>query len=210
VILVHGWGGYGAQMRAFIEPLTRAGFQALMFDAPAHGASGPSRLGSRRATLFDFADALRVIAAETSPIAGIVAHSGGCTAAAWALRSAPNWSVPAMVFVAPMASPIRYRRVFHSTLGLSDEAIRRFISNTERRLGFRWEELEVPTMAAQVKTPPVLVVHDGDDRDVSWSDGAAIAEAWPNARLHTTVGLGHVRILRDPTVVEEVVRFLER
>jgi pimeloyl-ACP methyl ester carboxylesterase len=196
-------------MRAFVEPLTRVGFQALTFDAPAHGDSGPSRLGSRRATLFDFADALRAAAHETQSVAGVVAHSGGCTAAAWALRSSPSWRLPAMVFIAPMASPASYRRMFQKMLGLSDDATRRFASNTERQFGFRWEQLEVPDMAAQMRTPPVLVFHDRDDRETSWSDGAAIAAAWPHARLHTTVGLGHVRILGDPTVIEETVRFLK-
>jgi pimeloyl-ACP methyl ester carboxylesterase len=209
VILMHGWGGYGAQMQPFVEPLTRAGFQAITFDAPAHGASGPSRLGARRSTLFDFSDALDVIAHETSSIAGVVAHSGGCTAAAWALRSSPRWKVPAMVFIAPMASPARYKGIFQRTLGLSDEVMRRFDSSTERLLAFRWEQLEVPEMAAQMKTPPVLVIHDRDDRETSWSDGAAIAEAWPAAQLQTTVGLGHRRILRDPAVVDATLRFLE-
>jgi pimeloyl-ACP methyl ester carboxylesterase len=208
VILVHGWGGYGAQMQAFVEPLTRAGFQVLTFDAPAHGASGPSRLGARRATLFDFADAFQALTRQTISLAGVVAHSGGCTAVALALRSSPNASLPAMVFIAPMASPAKYRRMFQRSLGLSDDAMRRFASNTERQFGFRWEQLEVPEMAAQMRTPPTLVVHDRDDRETSWSDGAAIAAAWPGARLHTTIGLGHVRILRDPTVVEETVRFL--
>jgi alpha-beta hydrolase superfamily lysophospholipase len=208
VILMHGWGGYGAQMQAFVEPLTRAGFQALIFDAPAHGASGPSRLGSRRSTLFDFADALHTVGRQAPSIAGVIAHSGGATAAAWALRSSPEWTAPAMVFIAPMASPIKYREIFQQRLGFSDGVMRRFIASTARQFGFDWEQLEVTDMAAHVKTPPLLVVHDRDDRETSWSEGAAIAGAWPDARLHTTVGLGHYRVLRDRTVIDEVVRFL--
>ena len=209
VILVHGWGGYGAQMQPFVEPLTRAGFQTVLFDAPAHGVSGPSRLGARRSTLFDFADALNAVVRATSSVAGVIAHSGGATAAAWALRSWPTASVPPMVFIAPMSSPIKYREILKQRVGFSDRVMRRFIARTERKLGFVWHQLEVPEMAAQVKTPPLLVVHDRDDRETSWSEGAAIAEAWPDARLHTTERLGHYRVLRDAAVIDEVLRFLK-
>lgn len=208
VILVHGWGGYGAQMQGFVEPLARQGFEVVLFDAPAHGVSGPSQLGTRRSTLFEFSDALSSIAGEAPSLAGVIAHSGGCTAAAWALRYA-TWNPAAMVFVSPMASPIRYRGIFQEALGLSDGAMRRFTANTERRFGFRWEDFEVPAMADRFRTPPVLVVHDRDDRETSWSEGEAIAKAWPGARLHSTTGLGHRRILRDPTVIGEVTRFLQ-
>ena len=57
-------------------------------------------------------------------------------------------------------------------------------------------------MSDRMKTPPLLVVHDKDDRETAWQDGADIASRWPHAELHTTTGLGHVRILRDSAVVE--------
>lgn len=37
VVLMHGWGGNAAQMRAFVPALTGAGFQVIAFDAPSHG-----------------------------------------------------------------------------------------------------------------------------------------------------------------------------
>jgi pimeloyl-ACP methyl ester carboxylesterase len=209
VILVHGWGGYGGQMQPFVEPLVSAGYQPIIFDAPAHGESGPSQLGSRRATLFDFAWVIDAFGREFGELAGIIAHSGGCTAAAWSLMSSP-WRVKSMSFIAPMASPSAYRDLFHDALGLDRDVLQRFIGLTERRFGFRWDELEVPAMASRVRTPPVLVVHDRGDAETSWAEGAAIAEAWPNSLLHTTDGLGHRRILRDPAVVETVAKFIAR
>jgi hypothetical protein len=55
---------------------------------------------------------------------------------------------------------------------------------------------------------PLLVVHDRDDREVPWHDGAAIAAAWPGAALFTTEGIGHRKVLRDSRVVARVVDFL--
>jgi len=57
---------------------------------------------------------------------------------------------------------------------------------------------------------PLLVMHDRDDREVGWNNGAAIAKAWPGAELVTTTGLGHHRIVSDAAVIRQVVTFLNR
>jgi pimeloyl-ACP methyl ester carboxylesterase len=208
VLLVHGWGGYAAQLQAFVEPLVRAGFQAVAIDAPSHGMSGPSQLGPKHATLFDFSDTMLAVSREMPAVAGIIAHSGGCAAAAWALRQHPSWPVRRMVFIAPFGSPARYMEVFQRMLGLSDRAMRRFRADTERQFRFQWKDFEVVAIADAVRTPPLLVVHDKEDRETAWQDGADIAAKWPNATLQTTTGLGHNRILRDASVVSAVVAFL--
>ena len=208
VLLMHGWGGYAAQMQPFVDPLTRAGFRVLAFDAPSHGASGPSRLGPRHATLFDFADAAIAATRDVPDVAGLIAHSGGCAAAAWALATHPVWRVQRMVFIAPFGSPARYMDLFQRALGLNDAAMRAFRANTERQFHFEWKDLEVPAIAERVSTPPLLVIHDRGDRETSWEDGAEIAARWPRATLQTTTGLGHNRILRDWATVDASVRFL--
>jgi pimeloyl-ACP methyl ester carboxylesterase len=209
VLLVHGWGGYGGQMQPFVEPLVRAGYQAVIFDAPAHGESGPSQLGARRTTLFDFAYVIDAIGTDRGGLAGIIAHSGGSTATAWALLKA-QWKARSLVFIAPMASPVAYAKVFHAALGLNDDVLRRFTEISSKRFDFTWDELEVPPMAQRVQTPPILVVHDRGDVETSWSEGKAIADAWPQSVLHTTEGLGHRRVLRDPAVVDAVTSFVTR
>ena len=208
VLFMHGWGGHGAQFQTMVHALTAAGVASVAFDAPSHGASAPGALGPRYSTLFEFADALRDIARRTPSVVGVVAHSGGCAAVAWALSKDPELSIPRLVFVAPFARPLRYMKLFQDTLGLSDGVMRRFQADTERQFAFRWIDLEVPEMAARMKTPPLLVVHDRDDRETMWQDGADIAAAWPGAELKTTSGLGHNRVLRDPDVVRSVVDFL--
>lgn len=208
VLLMHGWGGYAAQLQSFVEPLVRTGFQAVALDAPSHGMSGPSQLGPNHATLFDFSDAMLAISRRMPSIAGVIAHSGGCAAAAWALRQKPDWPVRRMVFIAPFGSPARYMQVFQRMVGLSDRAMRCFREDTERQFRFQWKDFEVVAIAGAVKTPPLLVVHDTEDRETAWQDGADIAATWPRATLQTTTGLGHNRILKDPAVVESAVNFL--
>ncbi len=78
---------------------------------------------------------------------------------------------------------------------------------SERRLGILWDDLRVPALVAGLRQP-LLVVHDRHDAEVPLSDGAAIAAAWPGARLLETAGLGHNRVLRDPEVVAQAVAFV--
>ncbi len=206
VLLVHGWGGLASQFQSFVEPLVRAGYRAIAFDAPSHGASGPSRHGKRQSTFFEFADALVELARTAEPVAGVIAHSGGGTSVAWALRN--GWSVPSAVFIAPMGSPIAYQRVFADALSISDAVLERFKAHVEQRLQFQWQDLEVADVARLVDTPPLFVVHDRDDRETSWRESQNIVAAWPDATMRTTTGLGHNRILRDASVIAESVEFI--
>ncbi len=79
--------------------------------------------------------------------------------------------------------------------------------NLENRLQIRWEELHIPSLARSMSVP-ALIVHDRDDRDVPYAHGQEIAEAWPEAELFATNGLGHRALVKDPAVVGRAVAFL--
>jgi pimeloyl-ACP methyl ester carboxylesterase len=208
VLLMHGWGGRATQMLPFVEPLVKSGHCVIAFDAPSHGDSGPSALGPKSATLFDFSDALAAASDGAGPMAAVIAHSGGCAAAAWTMVRFPGWRPARMVFVAPFGSPARYMKIFSQMLGLSEKAMEYFRANTEAQFNLKWADFEVAKLPDRVATPPLLIFHDKNDRETSWQDGADIAASWPNARLETTTGLGHNRILRDPNVVTSAVAFI--
>jgi pimeloyl-ACP methyl ester carboxylesterase len=206
VYLVHGWGGWGTQLVGFVRPLVEAGFRVVTFDAPSHGESGPGSLGRRSTSLVELADALTAVADEHGPAAAVVAHSLGGTATGLALRD--GLKADRIVLVAPVADPGPYLGRFVRGLGFGRRVLARARTRIERRAGIGLDALNLPRVAGEVATPPVLVVHDRDDREVDWSDGAAVAAAWPESVLVSTTGLGHSRILRDPVVVAEVVAFL--
>ncbi len=69
-------------------------------------------------------------------------------------------------------------------------------------------EFDARVQAAHVDPVPTLVVHDRGDRQTPYADAERLVGALPDARLVTTEGLGHRRILRDPAVVAEVVDFV--
>jgi pimeloyl-ACP methyl ester carboxylesterase len=206
VYLVHGWGGWRWQLDAFVGPLVEAGFRVVAFDAPSHGDSDPGTEGPGRSTALELADALAAVVAAHGPAHAVIAHSLGATATAYAVRA----GLPAgrLVFVAPMADPHPYTRVFAGRLGFGERVRTRMVARIERRVGISLSAFDVPAMARQVATPPLLCVHDRQDAETGWSDSAAIAQSWPDTRLVTTAGLGHRRILRAPAVVAEVTGFV--
>jgi pimeloyl-ACP methyl ester carboxylesterase len=205
VYLMHGWGGWRGQLGALVDPLVAAGHRVVAFDAPGHGDSTPGPAGQHRSTILEFAGALAAVVAANGPAHAVVAHSLGATAAAFAMRH--GLAAGRAVFVAPMADPVPYTRVFAGRLGFGERVRSRLVRRLERRVGRPMSAFDVPAMARGWATPPLLLVHDREDAETGWSDSAAIAQAWPGARLISTSGLGHRRILRAPAVVAEVVAF---
>jgi pimeloyl-ACP methyl ester carboxylesterase len=199
VLLVHGWGGGGSQLASFVPPLLEAGCAAVVFDGPAHGASE-----GRTATIPEIVDATVEVARLVGARAAI-GHSLGGAAVALALHR--GLSLDAAVLIAPPRSGAGILDAFCAQLRLRGGTRERLRRRLERRAGVVVDELDFPAMAAGLHTP-ALVIHDGGDREVALEDGAAIAEAWPGARLLTTSGLGHRRILRDPEVIAETRSFV--
>ena len=206
VYLVHGWGGWRWQLDGFVEPLVAAGFRVVAFDGPSHGESDPGPEGPGRSTILELADALTAVVADRGPAHAIVAHSLGATATAYALDH--GLEAGRLAFVSPMADPLPYTRTFAGRLGFGERTRTRLVARIERRVGTSMAAFAVPAMADRFATPPLVLVHDRQDTETAWSDSAAIARSWPGARLVSTTGLGHRRILRAPAVVAEVTRFV--
>ena len=206
ILLVHGWGGRGAQLGAFAEPLAARGFSVAWFDGPAHGASD-----GRQVTIPETATALHAVVDAVGPVEGIIAHSGGGMVTAWAVR---RWLLDgfvdlpgAIALVAPPADFVGYFEHFARRSRLSEAARGQLRHQLEARVGAPLRAFQLPRLAAELPIA-ALVVHDRDDMEVPWTNGADVAAAWPGAELVTTQGLGHRRILRDAGIVARVTAFL--
>lgn len=209
VLLVHGWGGNAGQMHALADALLAQGLRVVAFDAPAHGASDASRHGGQTVSMREIADALRVVAAGVGPIMGLVAHSGGCTATALALRD--GWKGPERIaFIAPFALASEAIVPFAAAIGASPDVAERFRARVERDFGRPWTDFDIPPLPSRRTLPSLLVIHDHDDREVPFFHGERTAAAWPDARLIETRGLGHRRILRDPRMITHVTDFMRQ
>jgi pimeloyl-ACP methyl ester carboxylesterase len=200
VLLVHGWGGYAAQMRGFVPQLLAAGYRVIAYDQPAHGLSE-----GRLTALPDFAGALSAVAAHHGGVRAAVAHSLGAVALAFA--HARGLALEKAVLVSPPSDLVGYSRRFARWYGMAEPLRRAMQSATEERFGVLWEEFDIERLAPRLKAP-ALVIHDHGDAIVPWKQGAVLAKSWPGARLLSTVGLGHGRILDADTTRQAAGDFI--
>jgi pimeloyl-ACP methyl ester carboxylesterase len=201
VLLAHGWGGNAAQMRGFVFPLLQAGYRVIAYDQPAHGVSEGKLTG-----LPDFAEVLGEVATYYGNVHGVIAHSLGGAGAALALA----WGKAhyrKIVLVSPPSDLVGYSRRFARWYWMPEPVRKAMQKAIEERYGVLWEEIEVPRVAPRLNAQ-ALVIHDRDDRLMPWAHGAKVARHWPNARLLSTAGLGHRRILADETVTRSAADFV--
>lgn len=207
VYLVHGWGGRGAQLGAFVGPLVNRGFRVVTFDGPSHGDSDPGRFGARSSTGTEMGQALDAVAARFGPAHAVVAHSMGAVATTLALRD--GWlGTERLALVAPMVRVAPYLDAFQRMLGFGRRTRRRLEDRTSRRVGIPVDEFDLEAIGADVMPANVLVVHDRQDKETSYADSVGLTRTFPQAVLHTTDGLGHRRILDDDEVVRIVADFV--
>lgn len=198
--LVHGWSGRGSQYHAWIQPLLEAGLSVVTYDAPGHGDTP-----GHRSSLPELAQALLAVQASTGPWVGVVGHSLGAAATLLALEF--GLQAERVLMLATPAEVERMIALFAKGMGLSSDVRERMQNRLENRLGLEVDTLNLLRMAGR-RPEKALFIHDLDDREVNWASGEKLCNAWPGAHLLTTKGLGHVRILRSPQVIQPALHFL--
>ncbi len=189
VLLVHGWAGYGAQLVNFVEPLVRAGFRAVTFDMPGHGAST-----GRELTVIDMSRAIRAVAQVL-----------GGTAAIWALRN--GLEAKRLVLLAPAAEPTHFALALATAIGLPAVRAPGMLERIESRVGIKLADFNVARLVSEM-TARLLVIHDPEDPEVPFDHGEAIAVAWPGARIERAAGMAHRGMLRNPGLIQKTVAFV--
>jgi pimeloyl-ACP methyl ester carboxylesterase len=202
VLLAHGWEGSGRDMVPMADALVERGRSVTVFDMPAHGRSE-----GRTTALPEMADAVGAVARATGTPDAIVGHSLGAAAAVLALRDGLGASAAALL--APVAEPWLFLRRLADLLAFSDARYAGLVAQIQKRAGIAIHAIDGAT-AARSLTARALILHDPADRQVPFSHGEALANAWRGAILHATQGLGHRRVLYDPHCVTRIVDHLIR
>lgn len=201
VLLVHGWGGYGLQMSGFVDPLVSAGYRVIAFDAPAHGDTEGIQTNG-----IELAHALSAIARQQGPLAGIIAHSLG--AASTTLALSEGMQAQKVVYLGAICWLSNAATVFARRAKLSTEVEAAFRDLFELHYGRDiWHKFAVDRTQRNPASS-ALLIHDLKDREVSFEESRAIASVWSGARLIETSGLGHRRILRNESVIQQAVDFM--
>jgi pimeloyl-ACP methyl ester carboxylesterase len=201
VLLVHGWGERASALGSFVAPLADAGYRVVGVDLPAH-ASSPGK----QTDALKIAAALHAASEAVGGVTAVVAHSMGAHATTLALSE--GLGAGAAVLLSPAVRLEHGLERFGAMFQLPPNAIEGLRGEIERRYGAGvWRHLAGDRLAESIGCP-ALIVHDEDDPQVDLEDARMLASAWPDARLTTTTGLGHNKVVRDAAVIEAAVSFI--
>jgi len=202
VLLVHGWEGRVTQLGRFVAPLVARGFRVIGFDAPGHGEQPGKAL-----TVLQYAQFLRGVIAEYGPLHGVIGHSMGASALAFAAARHLRVERAVLISIANSVGGVVAR--FEELLGLGAETRRIFRRRLETEI-FRTPLAELDLSEHMPPfLPQTLLVATDDDRDVPVSDTQQVAAHWPKARMQIVLQAGgHRKLLRDARTIEAAVGFI--
>ena len=200
VLLAHGWSSFGLRYLRWIESLRALGLAVVSFDQPGHGRSS-----GQLCTLPDFVATIRALGQHYGNAALAIGHSLG--GAALVLAQSEQWQARRLILIAPAADMEAAAGRFLRFVRLGEHLHQSFFAWLHERTGIHVRDLQVhlhlPTLGQAG-----LIVHDLDDRDVPWEEGERYARYWTGARLLTTQGLGHHKVLDAPEVIDASLAFL--
>lgn len=189
LLCAHGWGSFGLRFAPWAKAAQAAGFALVSFDHGAHGRSS-----GHLATFPSFVAGINAMrGAFGEPAAGIGHSFGG---AAMALAAAENALHCPLVLIAPPADLMVAIRYFVRRVKLQMRFANDIAAVLSNRVGRDARSFSAKTATVNVHQR-VLVIHDIADNEVSWNAGVQYAMLAPNARLLSTSGLGHHRVLND-------------
>jgi hypothetical protein len=209
IIFSHGWCADASWFAPYITQLNVLGFQVVAFDAPGHGFAARGRTD-----MFGFAacigGASDWVMANGGRVKAVVGHSFGAVAAAIAMR---DWNIPCdrLALISAFTDCSWVAKAFVQMAELPPEVCELMCAQHK---GFG----EGPMANARtsvidmIRQQPkhVLLAHDRDDSEVPFWHSLALYEGCRRATFYQTRGQGHRKILREPVLVDAVIKFVSR
>ncbi|MGB3386384.1 MAG: alpha/beta hydrolase [Pseudaminobacter sp.] len=206
VLVIHGWRSRTEYMRKLIEGYCKGGFRVLSLDLPGHGASQ-----GRRLTMANAVDAVRTVDEWFGPFIAVVGHSFGgavaLSATAGAIRGIAPLAVRRLILIAAPNAMSDVFAGFGQHINIGPRTASALDRQVERVSGHRLSYFVGAEFLQRLKVP-TLVIHAPDDREVPADNASALGAAGSHVQLQWAPGLGHRRILADPTVVQAAVGFV--
>jgi pimeloyl-ACP methyl ester carboxylesterase len=203
VVMVHGWGGNGAQMAPLATALAAAGFRCVLFDALGHGQSAAGRIGFD--TFSNDTAALYSHLGET--LHAIIGHSAGALGM-MAARYQHRLSASHYVCLAMPRFPYVPLEILKEKLGFTDRQLLALKPLLAGQFERSWPDLEAGCVFSGDPDGQLTLIYDLADPQVRHQDADVIAAVWPGATVIKTNDLGHNRILRSPDVIAAIERAL--
>ena len=203
VLLLHGWNSHALSMRNFIPPLLKKGYKVLAFDAPGHGHSDSIYSGTA------YKNMVGSVIEQYQPQI-IIAHSVGGLNALLELATKPITSVKKVITIGTPYDATYAIKHYMTLLSLHRFARKHFWRKLLRKWRINLSKFDLRNIyATDNLNIDGLIIHDINDEIIPYQHAVEIQNIWPRARIVTTHGLGHSKILKNKSVVEQIIKFIE-
>ena len=186
VVVLHGWGGTGADMLPIAPGLNDLGLHALFLDARTHGLSDEEDFMSMPRFAEDLETALDWLGdRDDVTTIGVIGHSVGAAAAILAASRSAN--VDAVVAVASFAHPeeLLWRAIpYPAPIKWS------LLRVIRQMIGVSYDEIAPRNRIGDVRAP-VLLVHGEEDDVIPVEDALSLHEQLPSSKLIIVPGGKH-------------------
>jgi pimeloyl-ACP methyl ester carboxylesterase len=202
LLILHGYESSVINFDRYVKPLTKAGYEVLAFDAPAHGRSGGKQINA-----VTYKDFVLHINKEYGPITNFITHSFGGLALSLAMEDIKQNEDFKIVFIAPVTETITAIDSFFKFLRLDKVVRKKFDHIILKTGGHTPEWFSIRRIAKNLKAK-VLWLQDKDDLMTPLSDvEPIIKENYSNFTFIISEGLGHRKIYRDNNSFKAIIRF---
>jgi pimeloyl-ACP methyl ester carboxylesterase len=194
-------------MQSLVSGLRQTGAEVVGLDLPGHGGST-----GRVLTVPLAIDAIHAAWRQFGTFDAMIGHSFGGFVSAMVASGPLDWVVrrtPAKLVL--IAAPVAAKHIFDGyadAMGFAGRVHRALEDQVHAVAGRPVEFFAADAMLAALPGLPVLVLHAGDDKEVSAEAAQRFAAAGSQVQLQWMNGLGHRRIVNSPAVIEAIKTFL--
>jgi len=202
VLVLHGWAGRGTQLFTISDKLLENRYMVISIDGPAHGFSE-----GKRTNLTEFSETIKEIQDKYGPFEAAIGHSFGGMVL---LKSTADFLKINKLVVIGTANDVRniihdLATKLHLKAAVAEYVLKKLTKQFKTNL-----ETVTSAASAQKIDIPTLVIHDTGDREVPVSCAHKIRQNLQKGSLLITHNLGHQRILKDNSVQNRIIEFLNQ
>lgn len=201
IMLMHGWSGRATNFYKIIEALMRLDYDIYAFDAPAHGKSR-----GLTTNLPEFILTLDSLLSRWGPFEAILGHSGGGFSSSYVCADRPE--IKKLILISPFDQSIDLFEKYYELIGLREKSRKLMLDYFFRKTNKNISAFS-SSISAQSINAKCMIIHDENDREVELYNAINIEKNLKKGKLIVTQGLGHRRILRDDSVIDQIVSFLK-
>ncbi len=202
ILILHGWAGRGTQLFTISDKLLENGYMVISIDGPAHGFSE-----GKRTNMNEFIKTIKTVQKKYGLFTAAIGHSFGGMVL---LKCTKEFLKINKLVVMGTANDIE--EIIHDLahkLKLKSSTANYVLHKLQKQFDNNLETLTSEASAKCIDIP-TLVIHDTDDREVPVSCAYKIRQNLSNGSLLITHNLGHQRILKDISVQNRIIEFLNQ